>query len=249
MNLRRNLTGALAWAGLVIVVAVPTVEIVRSRLLPSASALPVAVAPTEPVQPIAENTPPAPTAVAATAAVAAAPAKVEEAPAVETAAVETPAAATASPVPVAVAEPPAQPEVGDVPVVQPVSAQAPGPDERDQALDDYLRSGKKLPDYITANAPTKLGVTTVPASPAAAADDVPPQATGAAPAAIVATAPPIAAPLTPPKPMPVSARPKAEPARTVTEADLKDWKSGTLENYLKQQGLLSGSDATADAGN
>jgi len=49
--------------------------------------------------------------------------------------------------------------------------------------------------------------------------------------------------------MPVSARPKIAPAQTVTEADLKDWKSGTLEDYLRQHNLLSNASANQSNGN
>jgi len=44
----------------------------------------------------------------------------------------------------------------------------------------------------------------------------------------------------PPIPMPATARPRPQSvAQTVTEADLKDWKSGTLEDYLRAHGLLA----------
>jgi hypothetical protein len=52
-----------------------------------------------------------------------------------------------------------------------------------------------------------------------------------------------------PVPMPASARPAAPAGgATATEADLKDWKSGSLEDYLRQRGLLSQS-APPPAGN
>ena len=51
----------------------------------------------------------------------------------------------------------------------------------------------------------------------------------------------------PPVPMPASARPKPQALTpTVTEADLKDWKSGSLEDYLKAHGLLADSADNAD---
>jgi hypothetical protein len=43
-----------------------------------------------------------------------------------------------------------------------------------------------------------------------------------------------------PLPQPAPVRVAHVVDRTVTEADLKDWKSGTLEDYLRAHGLLSG---------
>jgi hypothetical protein len=53
----------------------------------------------------------------------------------------------------------------------------------------------------------------------------------------------------PPVPMPASARPTGDAPATVTEADLKGWKSGSLEDYLREHGLLNGANAAAAAGN
>jgi hypothetical protein len=42
--------------------------------------------------------------------------------------------------------------------------------------------------------------------------------------------------------LPAKARPKPV-VPTITEDDFKGWKSGSLEDYLKQRGLLSGEPA------
>jgi hypothetical protein len=49
--------------------------------------------------------------------------------------------------------------------------------------------------------------------------------------------------------MPVSARPKEAPAKLVTADDLKGWKSGSLADYLKQQGLADSAEAAPAGGN
>jgi hypothetical protein len=130
---------------------------------------------------------------------------------------------------------------------------------------DYLATGKTLPSYLTPSA-DGAPANPAPSAPTAPTLDTASVSTAAAPAAGVAAAAPATitavaapppptviaddpAPVTPPVPMPASARPKGEPAAPVTEADLKDWKSGSLEDYLRQHGLLNGATTTAAAGN
>jgi hypothetical protein len=55
-------------------------------------------------------------------------------------------------------------------------------------------------------------------------------------------------PAAPPVPMPVSQRPREAVARLITAEDLKGWKSGSLADYLKQQGLASSDKATGGNG-
>jgi hypothetical protein len=238
MSLRRKVTGALAWVGLVIVVAVPAAELVSSRLVPmltggaTANKLDV---PAKPVAtaPAAEPAPAAPIAVAPEA----------EAPAA------TPAVVASKP------------------------ADKPGAASNDTALDEYLSSGRTLPDYLTpgkakGNAARSSGAPTAepPAVPATTTADLPPAPPAAPPpakptAAASTVLPPLEAgtpaeaapaaetpavasvPAVGPVPLPAKARPKPVAAPIVTEDDFRGWKSGSLEDYLKQQGLLSGEPA------
>jgi len=154
---------------------------------------------------------------------------------------------------------PPQPEVAATP-----SVAKPDADSKDSALQEYLATGKQLPDYITttgasqpasAEPPAQASVTptapdaatAAPESPIAApavadaATALPVPAAEARPPEAMAAVPPPA-----PVPLPVTARPK--PAPVVGEAELKGWKSGTLEDYLKQQGLLTDGGA-AQGGN
>jgi hypothetical protein len=225
MELRRRVTGALAWAGLVLIVAVPSAELVRSKLF-------------------------AKSAMTVTSATAEAPAVV------------TPV--KAKPKPVVVASAPVAPKPATKPVVQPaaptsVVASTNPPVESDgDAVKDYLAANKKLPDYITGST-SAAPVAAVPAQqlPTALPAAAPTTVATASPAPIVnapatiepAPADPTAVatldvqpvvPDVPPIPMPASARPKPQAvAQAVTEADLKDWKSGTLEDYLRAHGLLA----------
>jgi len=240
MSMRGKVTGALAWVGLVIVIAVPAAELVSSRLIPMLTGASAAK-----VDSPAE-------------AVATAPA--------ETAKGE---AATAEPTPAAVAPAAAAPKPE---AVSAKPADKPH-DSNDTALDEYLSSGRKLPDYLTAGkakgapgsaapaaeapaGPMNDTAATPPVAPAdTAAASIEPSATNAdrpqpdaaasldnaAPASetpVVASAPPVV-----PVPLPAKARPKPVVAPTVTEDDFKGWKSGSLEDYLKQRGLLSGEPA------
>jgi hypothetical protein len=190
----RRITGALAWIGLVIVIAVPSADILLSRLAPQQTARSVSV----PVaKPAPKATPEPVTALEAKPVAKPVPVAVE--PAVQQAAVA------------------AQP-AGDAGV-------------SGDPVKDYLATNKSLPSYIT------------PAKPAAAGEQpvatTAPPAGAAAPAGAngVASADPSAGAA--PSPKPAASRPKPLPAPSVTEADLKGWKSGTLEDYLRQNGLLT----------
>lgn len=187
MDLKRTVLGALAWAGLVFVIAVPSAEVVTSKVLHIGSAA-------EAVAPVAQPAKPKPVA-AVVPADKPVPAKPSQ-PASTPAPASDPAVAEAAPAP------PADP------------------------IKDYLADGKPLPDYLTTGKAS---------APVAAASPQP------APAALPRPADAVAAT---PAPKPAAARPKP----TVTEADLKDWKSGTLEDYLRQKGLLNES-TNPSAGN
>jgi hypothetical protein len=231
MELHRKLTGALAWAGLVIVITVPAAEAIMSRLMPEeASALPVTAPASAPQADAAAETPAVTVKPAAVTQVAARPAPAAAEP-IEKVAATAPArtAAAAAPAPEATA--PAE-----------TTTVASGDNS---ALDAYLATGKQLPDYIKPRHDTPApAATDAPLEAATATTPAGPQADDAAPAAQVASLPepdqaaPVA-PVAAPVPMPASARPTPPPQRVVTEADLKDWKSGSLEDFLRQQGLLS----------
>ena len=227
MELRRQLTGALAWAGLVLIIAVPSAEFVRAKFFSKGTA-------------------------SVTTDVA-------ETPAMTTPAKTKPKPATVASVPVA-------PQPALKTIVVPATTIAAAPAEGN-AVKDYLSANKKLPDYITGSTSTKPVASTAPMQPLPAA--VPAPATAVAtiapvPADVVPVAVPSSAiapgsvanvdiqpviPDVPPIPMPASARPKpaAVVTPTVTEADLKDWKSGTLEDYLKAHGLLADSAVNTDS--
>lgn len=225
MELRRQLTGALAWAGLVLIIAVPSAEIVRAKFFSK-------------------------DAVVVTSDVADTP-------------VVTPAVKP-KPKPATVASTAPQPALKAITV--PVTPIVVAPTNGGDAVKDYIAANKKLPDYITgststkpvASAPVQQLPAAVPAAaPTAVATIAPAPTTVVTPAPVTPTAvdptsvasiePQPVIPDVPPVPMPASARPKPQPVSpTVTEADLKDWKSGSLEDYLKAHGLLAASAANTD---
>ena len=252
MSFPRKITGALAWVGLGIVVAVPAVEMVSSKF---ASNKPAEVAPVAEVKPAAKQ------AVIAEAA----PVVVPKAAVVVKPVVPAAPVASAKPAVVVPAAPAPQ-------VAEDALATADAPSGGD-AVKDYLAVNKTLPSYITPSSSVETADASAaepaPITPAAQklastlASEPSANQTAAttSPAASVAAASPDqsvdtsvatadAPVVTPaPVPMPVSARPKAAPAPTVTEADLKDWKSGTLEDYLRQHNLLANSSPDQASGN
>jgi hypothetical protein len=246
MDMRRQVTGALAWAGLVIVIAVPSAEIVREKLAPSAALalVPADGAAAAPVAKPAKSNKPA--VVGSVPVPKPARAPVPATPAAPTAVIASATPAAVAPLPAATAAVHADP------------------------IKDFLLTGKDMPDYITGSTPPKPAAAAPPAQPLPTA--LPPQSVASAPAAPPAAASAPVSPVTfapppavasapiqpgaasdtavvpPPRPMPASGRPKLGPPQTVTEADLKDWKSGSLRDYLRQHDLLSNDDAAA-AGN
>lgn len=234
MELRRRVTGALAWAGLVLIVAVPSVELVRDKLF-AKSAMTVTTAKAE-----------APAVVV--------PIKAKPKPAV------------------VVASTPVAPQPAVKPMIQPaapstvVASTTPPVESGGDAVKDYLAANKKLPDYITgststapaAQVPAQQLPTALPGTGDSAATASPAPVfsapAGGEPAADqptdVATidAQPVV-PDVPPIPMPATARPRPQAVgQTITEADLKDWKSGTLEDYLRAHGLLADGADNGDSG-
>ncbi len=259
MELRRTLTGGLAWAGLVVVVAVPAVEIVRSKLVHEragtvqtvaeieAPALPSA---TVPVVPAGEKKAAGIAAKPTVVVHAAAPAAVSSAetptmpvaatPSVKQTSVST-VATTTPVVPKAVPS-----KSSSLPASPVATAATTTPSGNDTALDKYLATGKPLPSYLKASPPPAAPIVQpVGVAPTAGAAQV--ASTDESGGVILSTDTPAAAP--PPVPMPVAARPKIASQRLVTEADLKGWKSGSLADYLRQRGLLSPADSGDGSGN
>lgn len=234
MSLRRKVTGALAWVGLVIVVAVPAAELVSSRLVPMLTGGASANKLDEPAKPAA--TPAAEPAPAAAAAVA-------------------PAAESAAPAPAVVAAKPAD-EPGaasnDTALDEYLSSgrTLPGYLTPSKARGDAAKGGDTPaaapPATTSGDLPAAAPAATPPApasaKPAVAAGSDLPRLDAEAPAetAPAAATPDVAAvPAVVPVPLPAKARPKPVVAPTVTEDEFRGWKSGSLEDYLKQQGLLS----------
>lgn len=255
MSFPRKITSALAWVGLAIVIAVPVVEMVRSKFVSNGA---------PEVAPVAE----------AQARPVAKPAAIAEAQPVIAPVVVAPVKPVVQPTPTPVASSP--PVVRAVAPVAEATEQTPAAADAAPAGDavtDYLATNKTLPSYITpsssakataesqpapttpaaqqlatnlASAPSTSETAAVASSPASVSADSADQTESTA----VATADTqVTAPASAPVPMPASARPKVVAGQTVTEADLKDWKSGTLEDYLRQHNLLANSSPDQGDGN
>lgn len=241
MSIDRRITNGLAWAGVLLVVGIPTADLLASQFFGlSDRAAPVVVASIARIAPV-----PAPLSQRPVAPV------LQPAPQVATVTPARPAAAVVAPLVAPVA----------------VAANAPTGD----AVDTFLQSGRQLPSYITGAsvgpvaAPTAATTTaavrpviTMPAAPAAAIDpievaSVPPQKVAPIPmplsmrprsvAAVTMPAQNIVIPsgLTPAAPSDL-ARPPAE----VVASDLEDWESGPLSDFLAAR---QGSSATVDRTN
>jgi hypothetical protein len=237
MQINRRITNGLAWAGAFLVVGVPTADLLSAQFLGDATSQTASVAVIEPAGPVAPS--PLPTSSRPAAPKPVQLAAVEEKPA-------TPPVAE----PAAPALEPAQPlENTTAAVADPV--------------DSYIQSGKPLPAYISGGDTQPTKVAAVPPATTKAAVTAPKTETvAAAPTSTaapkktdpleMASLPAKAAPI----PMPLSMRPKAPvqttvavaPSRdpivippsvaapTVTAADLEDWESGPLSEFLARRG-------------
>lgn len=212
MKIDRRITNGLAWAGVALVIGVPTADLLSAQFLGDAKAFTVGEQ------------------VAVIAPVAPMPAPLSQRP-------STPVVAPLT-------------EVAAAKPVAPVLTQ-PAPQQTAGVVDKFLQSGKALPSYIT-----EAGI--APAAPA--------QAVAALPVAVdpvqVASIP---VQKVAPVPMPLSMRPRpviatslpaeivlppdvlAPVAPTVTAADLEDWETGPLAEFLaKRQGQGSSATVTTD---
>ena len=242
MQIDRRITNGLAWAGVLLVVGIPTADLLSAQFFGTPETAPAQVAVIAPV-----------------ANVAPVPAPLSQRPAAPVEAVAKPAVAapvaTAPATQVAVAMP-AKPSA---PVVSKPAAPA---TQTAGAVDNYLQSGKPMPSYITgapgatpAAAPAQVAV----AKPAATQPSRTPIVT-----APVATDPIQVASIPQtreaPVPMPLSMRPRPvinpvaaapsediflpasvtrQPATvaprsqaSVTAEELEDWENGPLEEFL-----------------
>ena len=233
MKLDRRITNGLAWAGVILVVGVPTADLLSAQFSGDATPARAQVAVVEPVAPM-----PAPLS-------------------------QRPAAPVAKPVTEVAVATPAKPVA---PAVTP-PASAP---QTAGVVNNFLQSGKALPSYITgasstsvpaqvaATPPVRTPIVTTPA----------PVAPGVDPIQVAAIPPQKVAPM----PMPLSMRPApirvpvatampsvpgdivippglvpVQPLDTVTAADLDDWETGPLSEYLaKKQGRGSSANVTSD---
>lgn len=221
MNIDRRITNGLAWAGVLIVVGVPAADLISGQF-ERASAAPAAlsVAVVEPAAP--------------------APLPLSQRPA---APVVAPAAQVAVAAPVA--------PVAVKPGAMPAAATA-------DAVDSYLQSGRTLPSYITGapaapaqvavTAPVRTPIITTPvAVPVAPTVDpvqvaaIPPQKVAPVPMPLSMRPQPVAVALVrdpvviPPGLTPASPAGAVRPPANVTAADLEDWESGPLSEFLAQR--------------
>ncbi|HTO28135.1 MAG TPA: hypothetical protein VL017_06050, partial [Devosia sp.] len=236
MNIDRRITNGLAWAGVILVVGIPTADLLSAQFLGNpATPAPAQVAMVRPVAPVPaplSQRPAAPVAKPAEQVAVVAPVK----PAADQVAVVSPAK------PVVV---PAKPAV--TPAAQTADA-----------VDAFLQSGRQMPSYITgANAPA--APTQVAATPPARPLITAPTTQPPAEVDLIEVAS-IAPPKVAPTPMPLSMRPQpvavalvrdpvvippgltpAQPAgvvrppANVTAADLQDWETGPLADFLAQR--------------
>ena len=219
MNIDRRITNGLAWAGVILVVGVPTADLLSAQFLGNpAMPAPAQVAVVRPIAPI-----PAPLS-------------------------QRPAAPVAKPVEQVAAIAPAKPAVSPV---KPAAA-TPAAQTAD-AVDAFLQSGRQLPSYITeadapaqvAAAPARPVISTTPAAPPAAVDPIEvasipekvaptpmPLSMRPQPVAVALARDPVVIPpgLTPAQPTGV-----VRPPSTITAADLQDWETGPLADFLAQR--------------
>lgn len=229
MQIDRRITNGLAWAGALLVVAIPAADVAMNQFGAKAAPQVAVVDPVKVADPIGPSLPtpvsqrPKPTAVAAV----------------------TPTTTTPVTKPVPVAKPD--------PVTTASASTRPAPSGGD-VVDDFLSSGRPLPSYITGGSTS--GTTDVAAIAAPAT--VTPAAT--APAVTTpAPQPQTVAAVTTPRvvgyPTPVSLRPASLPRSqaatqpplvvetqppVVTAADLEEWESGPLSEFLASRQGNSG---------
>lgn len=213
MKIDRRITNGLIWAGAAIVLGVPAVDLLSAQLM-------------------GEPSPQLATAVPQAETVEAVPAP-------------APAAPQPTPKPTPKSTPQSTPQSAPSPVAQPAAPAA----STGGVVDTYLQSGRDLPSYISdapAAAPAPMITPAAPTQPVPAAPAQPKLTEMAAlPPAKEAPVPmplsmrplPVAVPLVVDSPLIVDA-PAAvapRPAGEVTAADLDDWETGPLSEFLQQR--------------
>ena len=232
MSIDRRITNGLAWAGVLLVVGVPTADLLSAQFMRNGAA-------------------PAPAQVAVIAPIAPIPAPLSQRPA-------APVAKPASQVAVAAPAKPATPAkpVEQVAVVTPakpaVAAVRPATETAD-AVDAWLNSGKPLPGYITDDAqpgqvaatpPARTPIITTPAGDAIDPIEVaaiPPQKVAPMPMPLSMRPQPVSVALvrdpvaSPPSLTPAAPTGIVRPPADVTAADLDDWETGPLSEFLAER--------------
>jgi hypothetical protein len=239
MSIDRRITNGLAWAGVLLVVGVPTADLLSAQFI-GAPATPasVQVAVVERIAPV-----PAPASQRPAAPVAKPPVQV----------------AVASPKPVVspvvpAAKPVAAPVAAAVaPTAKPTVTPAA---ETADAVDAFLQSGRSLPSYITGAgapvAPSQVATTPPARTPIittpAAIDPVevaaiPPQKVAPMPMPLSMRPEPVSVALVQEQPLivvptgltPASPAVIVRPPANVTAADLDDWETGPLSDFLAER--------------
>ena len=228
----RRITNGLAWAGALLVVGIPTADLLSAQFM-GAPAAPesVQVAVIERVAPV--------------------PAPVNQRPAAPVAKPATEVAATPVAKPVT--------RVAAVAPAKPVAAPKPAAQTAD-AVDAFLKSGRELPSYISdgdtpaapaqaaTTAPARTPITTVPAAEPAEIDPVevasiPPQKVAPVPMPLSMRPQPVPVALVrdpgaiviPPGLTPAEPAAIVRPPVDVTAAELEDWESGPLADFLAER--------------
>lgn len=223
MKIDLRITNGLAWAGVALVIGVPTADLLSAQFSGDAA-------------PVRQQ-------VAVVSEVAPTPAPLSQ----------RPPAAVAKPATEVAAVAPARP------VADPVSKPAP----QATAAGSQLPSGKPMPSYITGGgavtAPAQVAVTqparptivTTPVVTAPAVDptqvaSIPPQKIAPMPMPLSMRPAPITVPVAVTAPsaivLPPELTQRANP--TVTAADLEDWETGPLSEFLASKQAQGGSSAT-----
>ena len=232
MKIDRRITNGLAWAGVILVVGVPTADLLSAQFLGPSTPAPAQVAVVSEIAPI-----PAPLS-------------------------QRPVAPIAKPAVDIAVTTPVKPAAPVVTALAASSSQTAG------VVDTFLHSGKAMPDYITGGgasaapaqvATTSPGRTPIVTPPAATTPGVDPMQVASIPSRTVAPVPmplsmrpaPIMVPVAVTDPsaivLPPGLSAPVRPPATVTAADLEDWETGPLSEFLaRKQGRGSSATVTSD---
>ena len=226
MNIDRRITNGLAWAGVILVVGVPTADLLSAQFMGS------------PASPEAAQ-------IAVIGPVAPVPAPLSQRPA---APVVKPAAQVAAVAPAKPATPVAKPTAApSMPTADAVDAYL----QSGRPMPSYISEGNTppAPAQVAATTPTRPLITTTPAAQPAAVDPVevaaiPPQKVAPVPMPLSMRPTPVTVALVQdPVVIPPGLTPAApnapvavvRPPAAVTASDLEDWESGPLAEFLARR--------------